>query len=51
MRRSRLARLGLNLANLLVIGFFLLPIVTAAIGSLQSEKTLRADTRAVLPRE
>jgi len=34
-----------------VIGFFLLPIVTAAIGSLQSEKTLRADTRAVLPRE
>ena len=51
MRRSRLAWLGLNLANLLVIGFFLLPIVTAAIGSLQSEKTLRADTRAVLPRE
>src|SRR5271166_676439 len=51
MRRSRFARLGLNLANLLVIGFFLLPIVTAAIGSLQSEKTLRADTRAVLPRE
>jgi multiple sugar transport system permease protein len=51
MRRSRHARLGLNLANLLVIGFFLLPIVTAAIGSLQSEKTLRADTRAVLPRE
>ena len=51
MRRSRLARLGLNLGNLLVIGFFLLPIVTAAIGSLQSEKTLRADTRAVLPRE
>ena len=51
MRRSRLAQLGLNLANLLVIGFFLLPIVTAAIGSLQSEKTLRADTRAVLPRE
>jgi len=51
MRRSRLARLGLNLGNLLVISFFLLPIVTAAIGSLQSEKTLRADTRAVLPRE
>jgi len=51
MRRSRLARLGLNLGNLLVIGFFLLPIVTAVIGSLQSEKTLRADTRAVLPRE
>jgi multiple sugar transport system permease protein len=51
MRRSPLARLGLNLANLLVIGFFLLPIVTATIGSLQSEKTLRADTRAVLPRE
>jgi multiple sugar transport system permease protein len=51
MRRSRYAQLGLNLANLLVIGFFLLPIVTAAIGSLQSEKTLRADTRAVLPRE
>ena len=45
MRRSRLARLGLNLGNLLVIGFFLLPIVTAAIGSLQSEKTLRAMVR------
>jgi multiple sugar transport system permease protein len=51
MRRSRLGRFGLNLANFLVIGFFLLPILTAAIGSLQSEKTLRADTRAVLPRE
>jgi multiple sugar transport system permease protein len=51
MRPSRISRLGLHLANLLTIGFFLLPIAAVTIGSLQSEKTLRADTRAVLPSE
>ena len=51
MRPSRIARLGLHLANLLTIGFLLLPIAAVTIGSLQSEKTLRADTRAVLPAE
>lgn len=45
------ARLLLHLANLLVIFFLLLPIAAVVIGSLQSEKTLQADTRAVLPKE
>jgi multiple sugar transport system permease protein len=49
MRPPRPLRIALHFANLLAIAFFLLPIVTAAIGSFQSEKTLRADTRAVLP--
>jgi multiple sugar transport system permease protein len=51
MRPSRPARIALHVANLVTIAFFLLPIVTAAIGSFESEKTLRADTRAVLPSE
>ena len=51
MRPSRPVRITLHFANLLAIAFFLLPIVTAVIGSLQSEKTLRADTRAVVPQE
>ena len=51
MRPSRPVRIALHFANLLAIAFFLLPIATAAIGSLESEKTLRADTRAVLPQE
>jgi multiple sugar transport system permease protein len=34
-----------------VIFFLLLPIAAVVIGSLQSEKTLQADTRAVLPSE
>jgi multiple sugar transport system permease protein len=51
MRPSRLTRIALHLANLVTIAFFLLPIVTAVIGSFESEKTLRADTRAVLPSE
>jgi multiple sugar transport system permease protein len=51
MRPSRPVRIALHFANLLAIAFFLLPILTAVIGSLQSERTLRADTRAVLPRE
>jgi multiple sugar transport system permease protein len=51
MRPSRPVRIALHVANLMTIAFFLLPIVTAAIGSFESEKTLRADTRAVLPSE
>ena len=51
MRPSRPVRIALHLANLATIAFFLLPIATAAIGSFESEKTLRADTRAVLPSE
>jgi multiple sugar transport system permease protein len=51
MRPSPPVRIALHLANLVTIAFFLLPIVTAAIGSFESEKTLRADTRAVLPSE
>jgi multiple sugar transport system permease protein len=51
MRPSRPARIALHVANLVAIAFFLLPIVTAVIGSFESEKTLRADTRAVLPSE
>src|SRR6516162_8210514 len=51
MRPSRPIRIALHFANLLAIAFFMLPIVTAGIGSLESEKMLRADTRAVLPHE
>jgi multiple sugar transport system permease protein len=46
-----LGRLGLHLANLAVIAFFLLPLAAVVLGSLQSEKSLHADTRALLPRE
>jgi multiple sugar transport system permease protein len=46
-----LGRALLHLANLLVIAFLLLPIVAVALGSLQSERTLQADTRALLPPE
>jgi multiple sugar transport system permease protein len=51
MRPSRPVRIALHFANLVTIAFFLLPIITAVIGSFESEKTLRADTRAVLPSE
>jgi multiple sugar transport system permease protein len=51
MRPSRPARLGLHFANLVVIGFFLLPIVAVTIGALQSEKSLQASTRTILPPE
>lgn len=46
-----LGRALLHLANLLVIAFLLLPIVAVALGSLQSERTLQADTRALIPPE
>src|SRR5256885_23447 len=41
----------LHAANLLVIGFILLPIIAATIGALQSEKSLQASTRTLLPPE
>ncbi len=51
MRQSRTTRLALHGANLLVIAFLLLPIAAATIGALQSEKSLQASTRTVLPPE
>jgi multiple sugar transport system permease protein len=51
LKLSGRARFSLHLANLVVIFFLLLPIAAVVIGSLQSEKTLQADTRAVLPSE
>ena len=51
LRPGPLARLGLHLANLLVIAFFLLPIAAVTIGALQSEKSLQSDTRRILPAE
>ena len=46
-----LGRVGLHLANLLVILFLVFPIIAVVIGSVQSEKSLQADTRAILPPE
>lgn len=46
-----LARVGVHVANAVVILFFLLPIAAVVIGSVQSEKSLQADTRSVLPPE
>ncbi|MDX6748707.1 carbohydrate ABC transporter permease [Geminicoccaceae bacterium 1502E] len=51
LKPTPLGRILLHLANLLVIAFFLLPIIAVTIGSVQSEKTLQADTRAILPAE
>jgi multiple sugar transport system permease protein len=51
MRKSRPARLALHAANLLVIGFFLLPLAAATIAAFQSEKSLQASTRTILPPE
>jgi multiple sugar transport system permease protein len=48
-KKTPIARILLHLANLLVIAFFLLPLVAVAIGSIQSERSLQADTRAVFP--
>jgi len=50
-RPSPTGRVLLHLANVAVIFFFLLPIAAVVIGSVQSEKTLQADTRALLPSE
>jgi multiple sugar transport system permease protein len=46
-----LRRILLHIANLVVIFFILLPVAAVVIGSLQSEKSLQADTRRVLPAE
>jgi len=51
LRQSRATRLLLHLANLAVIFCLLLPIFAVAIGSVQSEKSLQADTRALFPAE
>lgn len=50
-RPSRLGRIGLHAANLLVILFFLFPIVAVVIGAFQSERALQADTTAIFPPE
>ena len=44
-------RVLLHAANLTVIVFILLPLVAVLIASIQSEKSLQADTRRVLPAE
>src|SRR5215471_4609264 len=51
MRTPLTTRLALHGANLLAIAFFVLPLVAAALGALQSEKSLQASTRTVLPPE
>ena len=50
-RHSRPVRLALHVANLAVILFILLPVVAVIIASVQSEKSLQADTHRVLPAE
>ena len=44
-------RFFLHLANIAVIVFILLPIAAVVSGSIQSEKSLQADTRRLLPLE
>lgn len=52
MRRISVAtRAGLIALNLLVIAFLVGPLVPVVIGSLQSEKTLQQDLRALWPRQ
>lgn len=51
MRPRPVARVALHAANLLAIAFFLLPLVAVTIGALQSEKSLQASTRSLLPPE
>ncbi|BBK31572.1 carbohydrate ABC transporter membrane protein 2 (CUT1 family) [Stella humosa] len=51
LRPTFLGRLALHGANLAVILFLLFPIFAVVIGSVQSERTLQADTRAILPPE
>ncbi|HEY4892988.1 MAG TPA: hypothetical protein VII10_14825, partial [Reyranella sp.] len=49
--KSTGGRLLLHIANLVVIFFILLPVAAVVIGSIQSEKSLQADTRRLLPPE
>ena len=51
MRPTCFTRLMLHLANLVTIAFFLLPLIAVVIGALQSEKSLQAETRSLLPPE
>jgi multiple sugar transport system permease protein len=51
LKPSPLARFFLHIANVVVIAFFLLPLFAVVIGSVQSERSLQADTRAVFPAE
>jgi multiple sugar transport system permease protein len=51
IRPSKKARMLLHLANIVVIFFQLLPLFAVVIGSIQSEKTLQADLRSILPSE
>lgn len=48
---SRPRRLGLWTLNLVSIAFLTLPLVPVVLGSLQSEKSLQKDLRALLPSE
>ena len=48
---TRTGKLLLHVANLTVIVFVLLPLAAVFIASIQSEKSLQADTRRVLPAE
>lgn len=51
VQKSKKVRLLLHLANVVVVFFLLLPLFAVVIGSIQSEKTLQADLRSVLPAE
>ena len=50
-RRSFVHRALLYLANLLAIGFLILPLLPVILGGIQSEKTIQEDTFALLPGE
>ena len=48
---SRPRRLVLWALNLVSIAFLILPLVPVVLGSLQSEKSMQKDVRALLPSE
>ncbi|HEX2440549.1 MAG TPA: carbohydrate ABC transporter permease [Methylomirabilota bacterium] len=50
-RLSPLGRVGLWLANLAALAFLVLPLLPVVLGAVQSEKSLQADVRALLPRQ
>jgi multiple sugar transport system permease protein len=50
-KKSLPARIALNLANLCIILFLLLPLVAVVLGSIQSEKSLIAGATTLLPEE
>jgi len=51
MRPGPLTKILLHLANILAILFFLLPILAAVFGAMQSERSLQAATRSLVPPE